>query len=78
MRTVAQVADPCLQSGRIVLLHNAAIGLDGGMSRDRGPFTTVVDEADVDGRVCLKVIGLAGFSVGVEEKIEAVALLRSS
>jgi hypothetical protein len=75
MLAVAEVTDPCLERRRVVFLDNATVCLDGSMARYGSPFSRVVDETDVDRRVCLKIVCLARFGVGVEEKIEAVALL---
>lgn len=58
-----------------MFFDNATVCLDGSMARYGSPFSRVVDETDVDRRVCLKIVCLARFGVGVEEKIEAVALL---
>lgn len=75
MLAVAEVTNPCLECRRVVFLNNAAIRLDGGMARYGSPFSRVVDKTNVDRRVRLKIICLARFGVGVEEKIEAIALL---
>jgi hypothetical protein len=72
---VTEVADPGLERGGVVLADDFAVGLDGGVAGDGGPLARVVDEADVDGCVLLEVVGLAGLGVGVEEEVEAVALL---
>lgn len=74
---VAEVTNPGLQGWRVVLPDDITVGLDRGMARDRSPFAGGVDEANVDRRVFLEVIGLAGLGVGVEEKVEAIALLHS-
>lgn len=52
-----------------------AVGLDGRLARDGGPFAAAVDEADVDFWVGFQVVGLAGFGVGVVDEVDAVALL---
>jgi hypothetical protein len=76
MRAVTEIADPGLERGRVVLPHNLAICLDGSVAGDGSPLARVVDEAEVDGLVLLEVVCLARLGVGVEEEIEAVALLR--
>ena len=75
MCAVTEIAKPGLQRGRVVLLDDVAVNFDGCMSRNRCPLARVVDEANVDGGVGLEIVGLAGLSVGVEEKVEAIALL---
>lgn len=77
MRAVTEVADPCLQCGRVVLPDNFAVRLYGSVAGDGCPLAGWSDEGDIDGRVRLEVVGLAGFGVGVEEELEAVALLYS-
>lgn len=72
---VTKITNPSLQSWGVVLPNNITVGLDRGMARDGGPLARGVDEPNVDRRVLLKVIGLARLGVGVEEEIEAVALL---
>lgn len=74
---VTEIADPSLKCGRVMLLHNGAIGLDGGFAGDGCPLAAVVDEANVDGLVLLQVIGLARLGVGVEEKVKALRFLLS-
>jgi len=58
-----------------MLPDDVAIRLNGGVARDGSPFAGVSDEAEVDRSVGLEVVGLAGLGVGVEEEVEAVALL---
>lgn len=58
-----------------MLLDDVAVGLDRSMAGDGSPLSGVVDEANVDRRVLLEVISLAGLGVGVEEEVETVALL---
>lgn len=48
---VAEVADPRLEGGRVVLVYGVAVGDDAGLASDRGPLTIVVEEAEVDVRV---------------------------
>jgi hypothetical protein len=72
---IAEVANPGLQRGRVVLLDDSAVGLDGGVTGDGRPLARVGDEANVDRGIFLQVVGLARLCVGVKEEIEAVALL---
>jgi len=74
--SVAEVTDPCLERGRIVLVDEATVCHNLGLARDGGPFAGVVEEAEVDVGVGLEVVGLAGLGVGVEDEVDAVALLR--
>ena len=73
---VTEVAEPRLESGRVVLLDARAVGLDGGSAGDTGPLAGVVEESQVDLGVLLEVVGLAGLGVGVEDEVNAVVLLR--
>lgn len=75
VRAVAQVADPRLQRGRVVLLDLLAGGFESRFAGDGGPFAGGVEEGEVDVRVGVQVVGLAGFGVGVEDEVDAVALL---
>lgn len=75
MLAVAEVAEPGFERGRVVLVDLFAVGLDFGGAGDRGPFAGAVDEADVYFGVLGEVVGLAGFGVGVEDEVDAVALL---
>lgn len=77
MFAVAKVTDPCLQRRRVVLLDDTAVRFNGCVAGYGSPFAGVVDKADVDGGVRLKVVGLAGLGVGVKEKIKTIALLYS-
>ena len=73
---VAQVAEPGLELGAVVLLDQVAIGYDGGSAADRGPVARgAVEERDVDVLVRLEVIGLAGLRIGVEEEVDAAVFL---
>jgi len=72
---VTEVADPGLEGWGVVLVDLLAIGLDGGFAGDGGPFAGVVEEAEVDFGVSVEVVGLAGFGVGVEDEVDAVAFL---
>ena len=73
---VTEVAEPGLEGGRVVLLDAGAVGLDGSGAGDAGPLAGVVEESEVDFGVLLKVVGLAGLGVGVEDEVDAVVLLR--
>jgi len=73
--SVTKVAQPGLEGLRVVLAHLLAVGLDRGLAGDGRPLARVVEEAQVDFRVCLEVVGLAGLGVGVEDDVDAVALL---
>jgi hypothetical protein len=75
MLAVTEVTQPGLERRRVVFANNLAVGLDGCMAADRCPLARGCDEGDVYARVRAKVVRLAGFGVGVEEEVEAVALL---
>lgn len=75
---VLEVPEPGFEGGGIVFANFGAVGLDGGVAGDGGPFAGRVDEGEVDVGVCGEVVGLAGFGVGVEDEVEAVAFLFSS
>lgn len=72
---VAEVADPGLQLARVVFADGVAVRDDGGFAGDGGPLARRVEEGDVDARVFVQVVGLAGFGVGVEEEVETAAFL---
>lgn len=69
VHAVAQVADPGLEAARVVLAHDLAVRDDGGLARDGGPLARRVEEGDVDARVGVQVVRLAGLGVGVEEQV---------
>jgi hypothetical protein len=75
MRAVPEVAQPGLQSFGVVLLDRLAVRLDGGEAGDGGPFAGGVQEGDVDVRVGLQLIRLAGLGVGVKDEVDAAAFL---
>lgn len=75
MLAITKIAEPGFQRGRVVLLDDVAVNFDGCMSRNRCPLARVVDEANVDRRVGLEIVGLSGLGVGMEEKVEAITLL---
>jgi hypothetical protein len=72
---ITEISNPRLQRWRVVLLDNSAVGLNGSLSGDGRPLAGAVDEANVDRRVLLEVVGLARLGVGVEEEVEAVSFL---
>jgi hypothetical protein len=74
--SIAKVAEPRLERGRVVLLDARAVGLDGSGAGDAGPLAGVVEEGEVDLGVLLEVVGLARLGVGVEDEVDAVVLLR--
>lgn len=69
MSTIAKVTNPCLEGWGIVLLDEVAIGADGGVTRNRSPVTARGNERYVASGVCVEVVCLARFGVGVEEEI---------
>jgi len=73
---VTEVAEPCLESGRVELLNTGAVGFDGGSAGDAGPLAGVVEEGEVDLGVLFEVVGLARLGVGVENEVDAIVLLR--
>lgn len=72
---VAEVAHPRLEARAVVLLDHAAVRLDRGLARDRGPLTRAVDEANVNLGVALELVRLIGLGVGEEEQVSAIGLL---
>ena len=70
-----EIAHPSLERGRVVLADQFPVGGDLGMAGDRGPLAGGGEEGDVDDGVGGKVVGLAGGGVGVEDEVNAVALL---
>jgi hypothetical protein len=76
--TITQVAEPCLQSGRIIFLDGGAVGEDAGFAGDGGPLAAVVEEGDVDGGVGGDVVGLTRLGVGVEDQVDAAEFLQES
>lgn len=73
--SVAEVANPGLEGWAVVLLDEASVGDDLGHAADGGPLARAVDEGDVDVGVCRELIGLVRLGVGVEEEVNASALL---
>jgi hypothetical protein len=49
MSAIAKIANPGLESRRVVLLHHVSITDDGGLAADRSPFACAVEEGHVDG-----------------------------
>lgn len=72
---ITEITEPCLERGRVVLSDPLSVGLKCGLAGDGCPFARGIEESEVDVRVRFEVIGLARFGVGVEDKINAVALL---
>jgi hypothetical protein len=75
MLSIAQVTNPGLQAGGVVLVDDGAVGEDRGRAGEGGPFAGGVQEGDVDVPVGGEVVGFAGFGVGVEEEVDAAVLL---
>lgn len=73
---VTKVAEPSLERRRVVLLDAGAVGLDGRGAGNAGPLAGAIEEGEVDLRVLLEIVGLAGLGVGVEDEVDAVVLLR--
>ena len=48
MLPVAEIPDPCLKRGRVVLVDLLAVGLDGRLTRDGGPLARGLEEGEVD------------------------------
>lgn len=75
MFSITEVSEPSLESWGVVLSDFGAVGFDGCGAGEGGPFARVVEESDVDLGVGVEVVGFAGFGVGVEDEVDAVALL---
>ena len=75
MLSVAEVAHPGFQRGRVVFVDEGAVGGDGGFAGNGSPFARGVQEGDVDIGVGFEVVGFAGFSVRVEEEIDTAGFL---
>ena len=75
MLSIAQIANPCLQSRRVVLADLFSVGLDGGLAGYGSPLAAGGQEGEVDVGVVLEIVRLAGFAVGVEYEVNAIALL---
>ena len=75
MLAIAPITVRGLDRRRVVLVNQFPVGLDGCIARDGSPLARVVEEAKVDFAVALDVVRLAGLGVGVEDQVDAVALL---
>lgn len=75
MFSITEVSEPSLEGGGVVLSDFGAVGFDGCGAGEGGPFARVVEESDVDLGVGVEVVGFAGFGVGVEDEVDAVAFL---
>ena len=72
---VAEVADPRLECARVMFPDDVTVGDDGCFAGEGSPFARRVDEGDVDARVLVEVVRLAGFGVGVEDEVKTAAFL---
>lgn len=72
---ITKITEPGLESGRVVLSDLLSVGLKRGLAGDGCPFARRIEESEVDVRVRFEIIGLARLGVGVEDKINAIALL---
>jgi len=72
---ITEVANPGLECWAVVLADLLAIGLNGCLTGDGGPFTGGGKEGDVDLGIGFEVVGLSGLGVGVEDEVYSVALL---
>jgi hypothetical protein len=72
---VAEVANPRFELARVVFVHDGAVRDDLRLAGEGRPFARRVQEGDVDGRVLVQVVRLAGFGVRVEDEVEAAAFL---
>ena len=72
---VAEVAHPRLQCRAVVLVHFLPVRLNRRGARDGRPLAGAVQEAQVHGLVGGQVVRLTRFRVGVEDVVDAVALL---
>lgn len=75
MLAVSQVTEPGFQTGAVVFADLFAVGGDGSLAADGGPFAAGVEEGDVDGGIGLEVVRFAGFGVGVEEEVDTATFL---
>lgn len=76
VNAIAEVANPVLELGRVVLGYDGSVGDNGGVAGDRGPFTGGVAEGHIAVGVGVDVIGLAGLGVGVKDEVDAAVLLQ--
>lgn len=63
MLAVAQISEPCLQGGAVVLLDHLPVRLDVRIASDGGPLARRVDERDVDVRVRGELVRLVRLGV---------------
>jgi hypothetical protein len=76
MDTVSQIPQPGLQVLTVVLADERSVRDDVGCAADRSPLPRGVEKTDVDVRITVKVVCLAGFSIGMEKEIDAAVFLR--
>jgi hypothetical protein len=69
------ITHPGLQCRGVVFLDGVAIGEDAGGAGNGGPRAIGGEEGDVDVLVRVEVVGLAGFSVGMEQVVDASGFL---
>lgn len=74
--SVAEIAEPRFEGGRVVLFDDRAVGDDVCLAGHGSPLTGAVEEGDVDVRIRVDVVGLAGFGVGVEDQINTASFLQ--
>lgn len=72
---ISEIAHPRLQRGRVILLYPLTVGLNGRFAGHGSPLAAGVEESEVDFGVGVEIVGLAGFRVGVEDKVNTIALL---
>ena len=72
---ITEISKPSFQSWRVVFLDSSSVGEDTGFAGDGSPFAAAVEEGDVDGVIGGDVVGLARFSVGVEDKVDTARFL---
>lgn len=75
MGSIFQIPQPRLQRRRIIFANHLAIDDNFGFAANGSPFAGGIEEGDVDFGVGFQVVGFAGFGVGVEEEVDAAALL---
>ena len=72
---VTKVAQPGFEGRRVVRLDLGTIRDDRRIARDRRPLPRAVEESQVDFGMGGQIIRLAGFGVGMEQKVDAIAFL---
>ena len=75
MGAITEVTDPGLQGWGVVFLDDRSVSDDTGLARNAGPRAVGGEEGDIYVAVVLDVVGLSGFSVGVEEQVNVVFLV---